>query len=366
MIYWADSLGTESASRFGFAWSEDVITWTRHPQPVFEGGQPGTWDEIIVLPTMRVDRAQWEIWYSGGTEAVADPSLSLGRAVSSDGIHWIRDAANPLLVGGGPDSWNENLAAGNVFYDDSAALYRMYFHVIGSTWFQITMATSPDGESWTMHPAPVLGPGTGWDSFIVACPYVFKGQGGYKMYYHGSTGGENSIGYATSLDGVSWERHPYNPVITAAPEGAWDGLEVLCPNLFEARPNDWLFYGGASEWIGTGAIGVLRPDFHRVEMPFFGARGNLNPSGHHAIVDLSRNPFRDHVWVVVRSAAEELIAAPRVYDVSGRHIANLSGSGSHWLWNGATKRADSAAPGVYWIRIEALGGSVTRQIIKIR
>ncbi len=45
----------------------------------------------------------------------------------------------------------------------------------------------------------------------------------YELFYSGSAGDGSEIGYALSMDGVSWRRHPYNPVLRKGrTSGAFD------------------------------------------------------------------------------------------------------------------------------------------------
>ncbi|MBJ93635.1 MAG: hypothetical protein CMP23_04085 [Rickettsiales bacterium] len=49
----------------------------------------------------------------------------------------------------------------------------------------------------------------------------------YELFYSGSSGSSSDIGYALSMDGVSWRRHPYNPVLRRGrSSGAFDYDDV--------------------------------------------------------------------------------------------------------------------------------------------
>jgi hypothetical protein len=332
---------------------------------VFGGGPDGSWDELIAIPSVRVEGTQWELWYTGVlyTPPLVDP-YSIGRAVSSDGIHWTRDQLNPLLVGGGAGSWNEDLVAGPVFYDAVDAIYRMYFHVLGSTWFQIALATSVDGETWSICPSPILSSEAEWESVLIAAPYVFRDADGFKMYYHGwgdtESGTVFGIGYATSADGIHWLKDPRNPVIRPLP-GAWDGEEIYAPRLIESIPDEWLFYLGVSYTdVVVEGIGALVPGFRRVSAAF---DGTFTDPREPPWVQLSANPFRHRVDLHVEAA---LPWRPSVYDVAGRRVADLVGSGATWSWDGRFRQGEIAPPGVYWLRVrtDAVGTAV--KLVKVQ
>jgi len=56
---------------------------------------------------------------------------------------------------------------------------------------------------------------TTWDRLIRERGYILKEDGIYKMWYSGYNPGvtnEIHLGYATSKDGINWERYPGNPI----------------------------------------------------------------------------------------------------------------------------------------------------------
>jgi hypothetical protein len=93
---------------------------------------------------------------------------------------------------------------------------------------RIDLATSSDGRQWEPQ-GMVVGPGTEgfWDSLSVGRPAVIYEDGLFKMWYDGrkdfppgspvqgvpqSARSQRWVGYATSRDGLTWQRHPANPV----------------------------------------------------------------------------------------------------------------------------------------------------------
>ena len=76
------------------------------------------------------------------------------------------------------------------------------------------------GRSWGKDPNnPILrvSPGA-WDSKVSSSPWVLKSDNGYMMYYRGSSAPckNDAIGLATSTDGVSFHKHPRNPIIQSS------------------------------------------------------------------------------------------------------------------------------------------------------
>ncbi|MBT3269943.1 hypothetical protein HN371_22540 [Candidatus Poribacteria bacterium] len=88
-------------------------------------------------------------------------------------------------------------------------LYRIWYseHSGGAN-HHIAYATSTDGITWEKHGA-VLRQGS-WDRQSMYAPCVVNDAGTYKMWYsgHNGRGGHFDIGYATSPDGVAWTKYP--------------------------------------------------------------------------------------------------------------------------------------------------------------
>jgi predicted GH43/DUF377 family glycosyl hydrolase len=138
---------------------------------------------------------------------------------------------------------------------DSGTNYRMYFsnHPNAGSSLQFFLATSTDaGQSWTCANggSPVLtngGAGT-WDETRIVSPSVIKDGATYKMWYTGrNAAGNNAIGYATSGDGISWNKHGTNPVLTGS-AGAWDSQYVREPAVVKVGSTFHMWYSGTAAW----------------------------------------------------------------------------------------------------------------------
>jgi hypothetical protein len=110
----------------------------------------------------------------------------------------------------------------------------------------IGRATSADGVTWTKFndPAndgqnlyrnsdPVLsaGPPGSWD-YVVISPVLLQDEQGWQMFYGVGRGGSHtSIGYATSEDGIVWDRLSDAPVL----RNTWLGFGYHPPSWWMAR-----------------------------------------------------------------------------------------------------------------------------------
>jgi len=110
---------------------------------------------------------------------------------------------------------------------------------------------------------PILGkgPAGSWDDTTVWAPAVVFQDGLYHMFYSGARGGwagENgqtfSIGYATSTDGLVWEKYSGNPVFKANGTG-FDAAAVGWSAVL-VEGDTWVLYYFAEKTFGyDGVIG---------------------------------------------------------------------------------------------------------------
>ncbi|HNB53539.1 MAG TPA: hypothetical protein PK530_16435, partial [Anaerolineales bacterium] len=81
---------------------------------------------------------------------------------------------------------------------------------------QIGLATSTDGIHWERRAEPVLSPAEGWESGWVHQSRVVQTPEGWVMFYRGTQNNQRmALGFATSADGIVWERSPLNPILSA-------------------------------------------------------------------------------------------------------------------------------------------------------
>ncbi|MCK9423662.1 MAG: hypothetical protein M0Q38_13800 [Bacteroidales bacterium] len=173
--------------------------WKRIKTPVLTHGGMGEWDADFVIPSsiVKLHNGSWLMYYSGGAQFTILGDYFTGLAFSKDGITWQK-------------------------YNDPAT------------------KEHPFAES-----DPVIkGEPGDWDGMVVWSGPVLKIPTGFEMYYLGGTRPiENPnirqighIGYATSHDGIHWEKYPENPVfgvqkdpfVLSVPEGE---ATIECPSM---------------------------------------------------------------------------------------------------------------------------------------
>jgi hypothetical protein len=143
-----------------------------------------------------------------------------GLATSEDGIEWIKYEGNPVLDIGDSGKWDDlGVSASAVLFDESG--YKMWYAgwESGSEINRVGYATSSDGITWERYaenPVLDIGDSGEWDESIWH-GYVILNGNTYEMWYMGSEGSIFRTGYATSPDGINWTRYENNPILSVSP-----------------------------------------------------------------------------------------------------------------------------------------------------
>lgn len=163
---------------------------------------------------------------------------------------WSKYPGNPVFGAGAPGAWDRN-GAGIVSVIHDQGIYKAWYAGLDDTAGRIGYATSADGLTWNRHQTPVLdlgNPGE-WDDAQADHACVLLIGGVYRMWYSGEDGGNSRIGYATSADGIVWQKYPGNPVLDLGAPGSWEESEVFHPSVLFDGQTYHIWYNG----YGMGA-----------------------------------------------------------------------------------------------------------------
>jgi predicted GH43/DUF377 family glycosyl hydrolase len=241
-MWYSGSDGTNI--RIGYATTSDSDKWKKNTaNPVLDLGPSGSWDdERVFTSSVLFDGITYHMWYSGydGT------NHRIGYATSPNGVTWTKSLANPVLDLGPTNSWGDKHAHHPIVIQNGA-LFQMWYTGDNGINARIGYATSPDGISWTKHPSnPVLDLGSlsSWDDTHVTYPMVIYNGATYQMWYSGIDGGNARIGYATSLDGITWTKYSGNPVLNLGLSGTWEDERVAEATVLFEGSTYHLWYAG--------------------------------------------------------------------------------------------------------------------------
>jgi predicted GH43/DUF377 family glycosyl hydrolase len=180
----------------------------------------------------------------------------LYETTSTDGINW----AKPTLV-------HENMYAPCVIKEGDK--YRMWYTFIGKNPWHTKHAESKDGTNWTLTEKPCIVIDSPWEKKDQVYPMVIKVDGVYVMLYgcYWNDDKHTALGFAASEDGLTWTKHPENPVFRPEPKHEWesafttsmtlmrldDGTYRLWYAARKAYPWTNLYFAiGTAHWKGPG------------------------------------------------------------------------------------------------------------------
>ena len=205
--------------RMGLVEGRDGRAFTAHPEsPVFGFGA-GT--NSVLTPsllrhgdgTVLREDGRLRMWFSTTSFHDKSGKHTLHQTTSADGVNW-SNPSTALLKG---------VYAPSVLRIGD--LYQMWFtDVSGSPWI-VRHAWSRDGIKWYVTHEPSVVIDQDWEKQRLFYPTVRYIDGVYLMWY-GSywTGRRNTtaLGFAVSIDGLKWHKHPGNPVFKPDPERPWE------------------------------------------------------------------------------------------------------------------------------------------------
>lgn len=353
-------------TQIGYTWSLNGISWFRYaPRRGILSAELFWESGIVVSPTVIKDDNEFKMWYG----AAAVPPRIIGYATSDDGISW-QKRADPVLQPGSAGDWDSSIIGPGAVTKEND-VYKMWYWGGRRSWpysiIQIGLAISDDGIHWVKHDDastneapfsnsdPVLKvSSTGeWDSLRVWSPAVLATDAGYEMWYAGRDGPFTQpqlVGYATSPDGIHWEKSRDNPVIDTAP--TW-GYSYLTTAVLKFDRFYHLWYtsftfanGGQSAKIGYATSPVQNGSASQSEIP-----------EHYFLLQNYPNPFNNATtlyYELPERAAVQLV----IYDTLGRLVKTLirgveEGGYKSVSWDGTDELGRPVNSGIYLYRIQA-------------
>lgn len=236
----------------------EAVGWTRNItqyETIIDGSNSrtvaGDWDGSQVRQvTVLSDGIEYKMWFDG-VNLLGEHQI--GLATSDDGISWTKHLANPVLTGT-IGTWDES-GEHAPFVIEEGGIYKMWYEGSDGDVRRLGYATSTNGIDWNKHIAnPILTPGPGgYDEEFVGHASLLDDGGTYKLWYHADGDQGCLIAYATSPDGITnWARS--GPVLIPQP-GSWDEDCVWGPSVLKIDGVYWMWY---SSWGDQGgAIGVV-------------------------------------------------------------------------------------------------------------
>ena len=202
---WNTSTTVRYRNCIGLAVSEDGgVTFRR----AFEGPvMDRTKDEphIVVAPHVIIENGVWRMWYTGCTEwrivnGITEPRYLIKYAESLDGVNWQRE--NRVSI----PYKDETEAIGRSMVVHENGLYKIWYtyrsidgyRTNKARSYRLGYAESSDNLIWERKDNQVGMDLSvdGWDSEMMAYPYIVDYEDKRYMFYNGNGFGRSGFGYA--------------------------------------------------------------------------------------------------------------------------------------------------------------------------
>jgi hypothetical protein len=193
--YWYEA-GPKEATRIGLARG-----FRKEPGPVLSYGPYMSWDERAVADPYVLRVGSYFYLYYLGQDRADPPRQRLGVARSSDGVHWEKLRANPILEPGEPGRFDENGVGEPAVWQSHGFYWMLYTGRDRGERRRLGLARSTDGVHWRKMPAVFSGTAA-WNAKVVCDPTVMVSGSEIRVWFGGgdvASPDENlhgQIGYA--------------------------------------------------------------------------------------------------------------------------------------------------------------------------
>ncbi len=250
LLYYSMPGGPEGMNGWavGIAESRDLRNWKKVgellPTEAYEA-------KGLAAPGARVIDGKVHLFYQTYGNLQKD---AICHAVSSDGLHFTKDASNPVFRPSG--AWTVGRAI-----DAEVVPFRGRWFLYAATrdpQMKVQMLTGAVAEAgkgfgreaWKMiGEGPLLKPELGWEQDCIEAPAVVQRGDVLYMFYAGAyNNAPQQIGVARSTDGIHWERMSKEPFLAVGKPGSWNSSESGHPGVFvDDDGKTYLFYQGNND-----------------------------------------------------------------------------------------------------------------------
>jgi predicted GH43/DUF377 family glycosyl hydrolase len=361
MWFVGDGYVPDRAYSFGYAVSENGVDWFQYAKnPVLTQGS--NFDDRYMWGGTVIRDGNLYRLYFGGYSSLTQ-KWSVGMATSTDRIHWSK-LASPVLTGGGTGSWDVNGVSQPCVVKESEGQYKMWYG--GSTNQSTTaigFATSTDGVVWEKYSGnPILVPSSNlpWESYLLSDPRVVKVGSTYHMFYFGANNSSlYQIGYASSENGTQWERYSGNPVIRVGESGSWDDYTLSAHWVMWKDSSFMVWYAGRT------SEGIFQLGYATSQLTTSTVSPKREFPNEFSLHPNYPNPFNPSTTIAFDVPKKAMIQL-RIFDMLGAEISTLVNEEKNPGSYSVTWDASGRSSGTYWFRLTSNGVTVTQKSLLLK
>jgi len=235
--------------------SADGINWT-YPEIVLRPNAATDWEDDINRPSVLIKDGLYHMWYTGQYKG---KNSYIGYATSKDGKNFVRQSEKPVISPTEP--WEKvAVMCPHVIWDKKEKVYKMWYS--GGEQYEpdaIGYATSKDGLNWNKRPQPIFSadPTKEFEKYKVTACQIVQREKDYLMFYIGFLDiNFAQIGMAKSKNGIdNWERYSGNPIISPTPD-TWDANACYKPFAIKEKDYWMLWYNGRNRSLEQIGLAV--------------------------------------------------------------------------------------------------------------
>lgn len=225
----------------------------------------------LLAPTVVYKNGKYHLWYASIDSnntltisyALSNDGFNWEKYQNNPVIK--PDSNNPYLCEKGAHDpeviWNKNINRFQIWY-----VVNCEPQVTGIPRYWVKYGESDDGINWQIENQPVLSPSLNWEKEGISSPTVLLENDQYKMWYAArDSGGNWRIGYASSSDGKNWIKYQNNPILY--PTQSWEITHIAGNDIFKDNNQYFLYYYGAAIWPPINIVYATSSDGLMWEKP---------------------------------------------------------------------------------------------------
>lgn len=202
------------------------------------------------------------------------PKDYICHATSTDGIHFVHDESNPIIIPEGDWNIHRAIDADVVAFKDQLLLYWATRDPAGQKQL-LGVSGAPlhsqfARSDWRqLCDAPILAPERPWEQDCIEAPAAIALGDRVYLFYGGAYNCcPQQIGCAVSHDGVHFQRLHDAPLLANGAPGTWNACESGHPYIWQDEDGTiWLFYQGSPDHGQNWMISKARIVFPEGGLP---------------------------------------------------------------------------------------------------